>query len=507
MQPKTKKGYVVHIYRAHFLGTTFSMHTSAKVVFKRENVIYPRSSVELIELTVDMKNGSIQSHNFNEFGEVCMDNNIFWMRKRRFWTVPLSIIDMNSLQCETLLGDPALLSMLQARNYSAVIIDLFTNSCGMIFSSLLKIPTIGFLQIGAVGLEGRYIGALNPPSVSSQVMSDLGVPNTFLERTWGSINAVADWLIHNYVQTRVAVSIAEKYLDEVPDVYELFGRLDLIISGSHPIVEFPKYMPQKMLSIGCFHCRPAQRIQNKVLREFLDTSPFPVILASFGYTMANNGIYQRKLLRELMKAVKDLPVRAVIAFDPDREEKELVPENVLLVRWVPQQDVLGHPKTALFISHCGISSTLEAVYHAAKVIAIPISLDQGENALRLKDLGVLNHILDPRVAKAEDVAKFIEDDLEDDRLMENAIKFSQLMRDSLVGIEDITMRRINQAIKYRGQHLNIPSYKLNIFQFYCLDVALFFLVLILCCAKVSLTLFKRSYRYWRILPVIKEKGE
>ncbi|KAK2725083.1 hypothetical protein QYM36_001512 [Artemia franciscana] len=42
-----------------------------------------------------------------------------------------------------------------------------------------------------------------------------------------------------------------------------------------------------------------------------------------------------------MKAVKDLPVRAVIAFDPDREEKELVPENVVLVRWVPQQDVLG----------------------------------------------------------------------------------------------------------------------------------------------------------------------
>ena len=31
--------------------------------------------------------------------------------------------------------------------------------------------------------------------------------------------------------------------------------------------------------------------------------------------------------------------------------------NVLRRQWIPQNDLLGHPKTKLFITHCGMSAT------------------------------------------------------------------------------------------------------------------------------------------------------
>ncbi len=47
-----------------------------------------------------------------------------------------------------------------------------------------------------------------------------------------------------------------------------------------------------------------------------------------------------------------------------------VPNNVLLLKWMPQQDLLSHPKTKLFITHCGANSQFEALYHTVPMLGI-----------------------------------------------------------------------------------------------------------------------------------------
>ena len=40
-----------------------------------------------------------------------------------------------------------------------------------------------------------------------------------------------------------------------------------------------------------------------------------------------------------------------------------VPTNVALMDKIPQQSLLAHEKTVLFITHCGINGAIEGIFH------------------------------------------------------------------------------------------------------------------------------------------------
>ena len=54
----------------------------------------------------------------------------------------------------------------------------------------------------------------------------------------------------------------------------------------------------------------------------------------------------------------------------ETEEMEGKPDNVMLSKWLPQQDLLAHPNLKLFISHMGQSSSQEALCHKKPVVSI-----------------------------------------------------------------------------------------------------------------------------------------
>lgn len=70
----------------------------------------------------------------------------------------------------------------------------------------------------------------------------------------------------------------------------------------------------------------------------------------------------------------------------DWAELGLVPENVHLHRSVPQLAILQH--TALFITHGGLNSIMEALYYGVPVVIIPQMPEQVITARRIVELGV-----------------------------------------------------------------------------------------------------------------------
>lgn len=65
--------------------------------------------------------------------------------------------------------------------------------------------------------------------------------------------------------------------------------------------------------------------------------------------------------------------------------------KVKLIKWAPQNDVLGHPAVKAFLTQAGINSIHEAAYHAVPVVSVPLIADQVNNAVLVKSNTVSAH--------------------------------------------------------------------------------------------------------------------
>ena len=63
--------------------------------------------------------------------------------------------------------------------------------------------------------------------------------------------------------------------------------------------------------------------------------------------------------------------------------------GLVVPMWAPQAEILGHPATRAFLTHCGWNSTLESIMNGVPMIAWPLYAEQKMNAAMLsEELGV-----------------------------------------------------------------------------------------------------------------------
>ena len=73
----------------------------------------------------------------------------------------------------------------------------------------------------------------------------------------------------------------------------------------------------------------------------------------------------------LIDIFKSFPmVGFVFSIRKDMVITQKLPPNVLGMNWVPQNDLLGDKRINAFITHGGLNSILESIYHAKPMIVI-----------------------------------------------------------------------------------------------------------------------------------------
>ncbi|GLJ06407.1 hypothetical protein SUGI_0038400 [Cryptomeria japonica] len=77
-------------------------------------------------------------------------------------------------------------------------------------------------------------------------------------------------------------------------------------------------------------------------------------------------------------------------FLPDGFEERMKTKNQGLVmkKWAPQREILSHPSSGGFLSHCGWNSTLEGLSQGVPIIGWPIAGEQYFNSKLLEEVGV-----------------------------------------------------------------------------------------------------------------------
>ncbi|XP_057503471.1 zeatin O-xylosyltransferase-like [Actinidia eriantha] len=153
------------------------------------------------------------------------------------------------------------------------------------------------------------------------------------------------------------------------------------------------------LNQGTVCNKRSSNAQHKCL-EWLDKqTPGSVLYISFGTTtsMADEQIKELAMGLEQSEqkfiwVLRDADKGDIFLEDAQRNSlpegyEERVKEVGMVVRdWAPQVEILGHPSTGGFMSHCGWNSCLESITMGVPIAAWPMHSDQPKNAFLVTDI-------------------------------------------------------------------------------------------------------------------------
>jgi UDP:flavonoid glycosyltransferase YjiC (YdhE family) len=96
-----------------------------------------------------------------------------------------------------------------------------------------------------------------------------------------------------------------------------------------------------------------------------------------------DSVLSQKFNDLLIEVFSKLPYQVLWKLDSSSLKKK-ISKNVKISNWFPQQDILGHDKIKAFITHGGLLSLFETVYHGTPIVVMPVFYDQDVNSERAK---------------------------------------------------------------------------------------------------------------------------
>ncbi|XP_039867378.1 UDP-glucuronosyltransferase 2A1-like [Simochromis diagramma] len=292
---------------------------------------------------------------------------------------------------------------------------------------------------------------------------------TFSQRVTNMVLHIITQTQNNLVAKLVYQKITDKYLGPGYDFNELMTDADIWLMRVDFVFEYPRPTMPNVVYIGGFQCKPAKPLPQH-LEDFVQSS------GDRGFILMSLGTFVTELpadmANEIAAAFAKLPQKVIWKYKGDRPAT--LGNNTLLVDWMPQNDLLGHPKLKLFVAHGGTNGVQEAIYHGVPVVGIPVFFDQYDNLLRLKDRGGAKILTLTTVDKDNNFLKAIEEVLNDPSYRTNMQRLSRLHRDKPVKPLDNALFWIEFVMRHKGAaHLKAQSYRMPWYSYHPVDVVLF----------------------------------
>jgi MGT family glycosyltransferase len=242
--------------------------------------------------------------------------------------------------------------------------------------------------------------------------------------------------------------VTAKYKLEAFTIDELFSRPEML-----DIVFLPKTFQLAADTFGDSFkfVGPSMGRKEAGLDDFpfaaLDASAKPVLYISLG-TMANNRV---DFYKECLTAFKDSPgwqIVMSVGKKIDMTRLGEIPANFIVRASVPQLKLLE--KASVFITHGGMNSTMEALYHGVPLIVLPQMGEQQITAQQIVDLGLGITLQNSTRSKAAELVQAVEMVGRDPTYREKAALFQRSIHEA--GGSQRAVREIKQ---FKVQYLSI----------------------------------------------------
>ncbi|XP_060654614.1 UDP-glycosyltransferase UGT5-like [Drosophila nasuta] len=367
--------------------------------------------------------------------------------------------------------------------YDLLILGYLMNEFQLGIAAKLDVPAI----ISWVGVPFTFVddsvGNIYDPSYVPSITMAADPENPTHSFSW-RIRNFGSWLVFKALGLGVEYKMNAFYEQafgndsSMPSYDEVKQRVSLLFYNYHSHSEGPvrPTVPQS-IEIGGIQIKEKPDPLPLDLAGFLNNATDGTIFFSLG-TNVKLKYFDPQLIETIYQVLSRQPLRVIWKWD-DQEPKPGNASNIYFHNWLPQDDILAHPNTKLFITHAGKGGVAEAQYHAVPMLALPVFGDQPGNAQLMVASG-FGISMDLLRLTEESLENGIQEVLQNPVYRNNVRKFSDLYRDRPLTARQSVIYWTEYVMRHKGAyHLQSPIVKLGFVARYNLDVYAIILLILL----------------------------
>ncbi|XP_034735992.1 UDP-glucuronosyltransferase 2C1-like isoform X1 [Etheostoma cragini] len=370
---------------------------------------------------------------------------------------------------------------------------------GAMLARRLQVPLVFNVRWTIQG-EAHFLIAPSPLSYIPFTATELTDKMTFPQRIKNVLSYTLGMYTMSYITEPHYKPLVKKYFGPSVDYSTFFLDADIWLMRNDFVFEFPRPTMPNIVYIAGFQCKPPKPLPVD-LEEFVQSS------GDHGVIMMTLGTLVEKLpqdvAEEIAAAFAQLPQKVVWRYTGQKPAN--LGKNTLLVNWLPQNDLLGHPKTKVFVTHGGTNGVQETIYHGVPVVGLPLFFDQADNLSRIKAKGGAV-IVDIAKLNRHMFADALMTVLYNSSYRENMQKLSRLHRDQPLKPLDQAVFWIEYVIRHKGaRHLQTQSNKMSWFVYNSVDVLAVLLVLALLVTFTCISVVRLLWRFVFVVTKVKHE--
>ncbi|XP_072759092.1 UDP-glycosyltransferase UGT5-like [Anoplolepis gracilipes] len=374
------------------------------------------------------------------------------------------VYDLTLSLCEKIIETKEakeLLEMIKNVKFDVIVQDITLHEClyGLWQIAKGKPPVVGYLLFGSAPWFKYLTGGPHYPTVRSYVFTAIAKPEGLWQKTWNSFYYIADDLVRNYYYMPISQRNAERYIGHaIKPLHELERNISIVLLNTHSAFEFGIPLPPNAIEIGGLHAQIIRTADEKAvtypenIREFLDGAKNGAVVISLG-TIVKWKFVGLDKLKAVTQALSKLKQR--VLWKLDIELPIQVPNNIMIVKWMVQNEILTHNNVKAIWTHGGLLSIQEAIWHGVPMISMPFFGDQKFNVDLLVHKGV-GVRLDFKTLSTETVLDAFEKVLHNESYTKNMKQLSSEFRDRSVPPLDLAIWSIEYAARHPRGSLESP---------------------------------------------------
>ncbi|CAH1773531.1 unnamed protein product [Owenia fusiformis] len=279
------------------------------------------------------------------------------------------------------------------------------------------------------------------------------------------------------------------YGEACDNIKDAEKTVSLIFMNRNDVLHYPLPLMPHVISLEGFFLETPKSLGHQYKDIIERAGKNGIIVVSFGSMF-------RKLWPELRtifaKAFAAMPQTVIWSYEGPTPEG--IGKNTYVSKWIPQESLLNHPATKVFVTQCGASSSFQALHYAVPVVGVPFFWDQPYYCQKLTERVKAGQTVHLEGITSEKLKRAMEEVIKNKTYKENAAKAAAIYHDQPIPPKDKVVYWAEYVIRHKGApHLRSQGANaLNFFQYFLLDITALVAAIIVAMAIILIIIVKKS---------------